>query len=711
MVTHVAHLDLDLDKNTPPCPTKEIKSLISNGQIIGNNSNSAFAPVTKTQIEPKSDENPPKEEEELSPDKKALAKLTETIGSTCLLRSIIEAEMRPSSPAVTKQIKKEEVFTPPTPRREDQGIFDYASKMRPYYTRASPVPHAEGHAPSNEVPHDIHSLLPPASLVRSLSPAVTLSFPPVFPVLPAKPHSRCTSPSPPSYEERKIEVPPSTYDAPLRHVPEEPKEKSHEELFVPTISVVPEHVTDLPKYYDTPGPLAQAMTTAPITPFSPVPFPEPIEIPSMKPLPPETKPVLVRPESPMLNALTVAPDRCYSPLPSVTEPLKSLTELSDINKPVNLLFGEKEEQPKPEPCRSMLSALTVASDRPYSPIPAPPPPVPLPVVHQITDAPFETYVPKLPGSQETAVKHTGKSDNKSSDKTHGSDDGSHPHQFPLTSSGLHIPATIPHYQEHIDEVPIQTMLRNSPLLIKTAAQESFSIQSKIMNILTQQETLTSKTTAISAEPLKASTVDFLKAKDESSKIIPTLGYKPNSIIDPNKVEKEGTQIDLEDKSEIIEHKSSETTTKTSLKQDSNVCQKVCQSKCQALPECYKNKQPVEEKVQKVEMKPTFQPKVKFERQNTFEPKSSPVLVSQYNGNPSSTAPQVFSELSRKLSSLLPSMPDPNPSSLPSNAGSGAGGKGSGMTTAPRRGRGVLNPQNLAPGARVPQCGQCYQQIR
>lgn len=698
LITHVAHLDLDSDKKTLPSPQIEITSPISNGQTIGNNGNSAFAPVTKIQSDPRLDETPTKEVEELSPDKKALAKLTETIGSTCLLRSIIEAEMRPSSPAMNKQIKKEEAFTPPAPRREDQGIFDYASKIRPYYTRASPVPHGEVHTPSHQVPHDIASLLPPASLVRSLSPAVTLSFPPVFPVFPAKPHSRCTSPDPQFY----TEISPPNIEPLPRQVPEERKEKPQEEMFVPTISA--EHVTDLPKYYETLGPLAEAMTTAPITPFSPVPFPEPIEIPSMKPLPPETKPVLVRPESPMLNALTVAPDRCYSPLPSITEPLKSLTELSDLNKPVNLLFGEKEEKPKPETCRSMLSALTIASDRPYSPIPAPPPPVPLPVVHHIIDAPFETYVPKVPGTQETPSKQSGKADSKSSDKTHRPDDESYPHQFPLTSSGLHVPATIPHYQEHIDEVSIQTMLRNSPLHIKTAAQESLSIQSKIMNILTQQETVTSKTTSISVEPLKPSTLDFLKPKDESTKIIPTLGYKPNSIVElikgASQKEEEGTEVVDEVKSK---QKSSGTT-----KQDA--CQKVCQSQCQALPECYKNKQPVEEKVQKVDSKPVFEPKVKFERQNTFEPKST-IVEPQYSSNPNSTAPNVSSELSRKLSCLIPSMPDPNPSSLPSNAGNGAGGKGSGLTTAPRRGRGVLNPQNLTPGARVPQCGQCYQQIR
>ncbi|XP_025201610.1 PDZ and LIM domain protein Zasp isoform X3 [Melanaphis sacchari] len=47
----------------------------------------------------------------------------------------------------------------------------------------------------------------------------------------------------------------------------------------------------------------------------------------------------------------------------------------------------------------------------------------------------------------------------------------------------------------------------------------------------------------------------------------------------------------------------------------------------------------------------------------------------------------------------------------------SGGQSTGRTgasaglTAPRRGRGVLNPQNLTPGARVPLCGQCNLYIR
>ncbi|KAL1455239.1 hypothetical protein WDU94_009348 [Cyamophila willieti] len=711
--------DLDPDKSNPlPSPSEEIKSPIINGQIIGNNGNSAFAPVTKTQVEPKSDEIV---EETLSPDKKALAKLTETIGSTCLLKSIIEAENRCSTPVMGKPIK-EERLSPPAPRREDQGIFDYASKMRPYYTRASPVPHAEGFPPSNEVPHGPKSLLPPASLLRSISPDVTLSFPPVFPVLPAKPRSRCTSPVPVGREPtHHVEPTPPTPSAPTisQPTPEERKYPISEPVAIPSITFASEHVTDLPRYYDTPGLLAQAMTTAPITPFNPVPFPEPIEIPSMKPLPPETKPAFIRPESPMLNALTVAPDRCYSPLPSITKPLESLTALSDVNKPINLLLGDKEpEIPKREPCKSMLSALTIAPERPYSPIPAPPPPAPTPVVHVITDAPFETYVPKLPGGQQPAKR----TDTPKKPDAAREVDPSNPQSFPLTSSGLHVPASIPHYQEHIDEEDIHTKLRNSPLLIKSVAQESLSIQSKIMNILSQQETVGAKTVAISAEPLKSSALEFLKPKDDITKIIPTLGYKPNSLMDSNKsssqTQAEGTQIVHEEKRETVQSKTCEIVTqKSSFEQyeskQEKVCQKICQPECQKIcqAECQKTTKCNVEAPPKVECKSVFQPKVKFESQTSFDPK--PKLVSPPAAdNPTSTAPTV-SLLSMKLSSLIPSMPQPNPSSLPSNTGSGAGGKGatSGQTTAPRRGRGVLKPQNLAPGARVPSCGQCSMLIR
>jgi len=57
---------------------------------------------------------------------------------------------------------------------------------------------------------------------------------------------------------------------------------------------------------------------------------------------------------------------------------------------------------------------------------------------------------------------------------------------------------------------------------------------------------------------------------------------------------------------------------------------------------------------------------------------------------------------------------PTPLPVPDIGGQPTGKTGAGASaglTVPRRGRGVLNPQNLTPGARVPLCGQCNSYIR
>lgn len=114
------------------------------------------------------------------------------------------------------------------------------------------------------------------------------------------------------------------------------------------------------------GLITDAMTIAPDRPFTPGPPPQPIALPQPVPLPPESSPYYPpapppevqyqRPAytvhtascaSPMLQALTIAPDRPYSPLPSAFKPI---------------------EEPPPEPPKpqiSMISALTTAPETPY----------------------------------------------------------------------------------------------------------------------------------------------------------------------------------------------------------------------------------------------------------------------------------------------------------------------------------------------------------
>ncbi|XP_066901820.1 PDZ and LIM domain protein Zasp isoform X2 [Halyomorpha halys] len=166
----------------------------------------------------------------------------------------------------------------------------------------------------------------------------------------------------------------------------------------------PVSVHDLPKPITQSGWMTNALTTASERPFSPVPFPKPLELPSVstnikpmepmeikkneKPvsLPRETKPYFppapqppekeklddrvgralreVGCPSPLTGALTVAPERPYSPIPTFTT-VKQVSKTKETFKPIP---GHKKEM-------SMASALTIAPSVPFTvpgktPIPA-----------------------------------------------------------------------------------------------------------------------------------------------------------------------------------------------------------------------------------------------------------------------------------------------------------------------------------------------------
>lgn len=79
----------------------------------------------------------------------------------------------------------------------------------------------------------------------------------------------------------------------------------------------------------------------------------------------------------------------------------------------------------------------------------------------------------------------------------------------------------------------------------------------------------------------------------------------------------------------------------------------------------------------------------------------------------SSLPAAF--LSKQLTCLMKKqqpkcIPSPIPKPDIGGQPTGRAGVSAGLT-APRRGRGVLNPQNLTPGAREPLCGQCHLYIR
>ncbi|CAH1402107.1 unnamed protein product [Nezara viridula] len=157
----------------------------------------------------------------------------------------------------------------------------------------------------------------------------------------------------------------------------------------------PVSVHDLPKPITQSGWMTNALTTASERPFSPISFPKPLELPSVStnikpmepmkikkddkpvPLPRETKPYFppapqppekeklddrvgralreVGCPSPLTGALTVAPDRPYSPIPTFTT-VKQVPKTKETFKPIP---GHKKEM-------SMASALTIAPSVPFT---------------------------------------------------------------------------------------------------------------------------------------------------------------------------------------------------------------------------------------------------------------------------------------------------------------------------------------------------------
>lgn len=168
------------------------------------------------------------------------------------------------------------------------------------------------------------------------------------------------------------------------------KEEKREELDEKIEEEISVH--DLPKPTAPSGWMTSALTTASERPFTPVPFAKPLELPSVAdriipmtpievkaekpvPLPKETTPYFPPPppppdqegrdvrtaralrevgcRSPMTEALTVAPQRSYSPLPS-------FTEVKQTEKPFKPIPTSSKKQ------MNLSSALTVAPTVPFT---------------------------------------------------------------------------------------------------------------------------------------------------------------------------------------------------------------------------------------------------------------------------------------------------------------------------------------------------------
>ncbi|XP_022176856.1 PDZ and LIM domain protein Zasp isoform X3 [Myzus persicae] len=573
----------------------------------------------------------------------------------------------------------------------------------------SPIPNNYNIETSTvEVPHEIRSLLPPNNNVRSISPTHLVIFPPEIPQE-YRNYSRSKTSTPqPKHEINEetesrglinstidqVESTISRSTVECLEVVESKFVQNVESNYVQNVESnyvqnVDEHCSLKPKILDivqdqpishitvtepkvkskqslvvteenrSESPMLAALKTAPERSYSPLPtfvdasefITKPIENPAE-----EEKPMT------MTEALAIAPDRSYK----LTESITSSRQVG--NNPVRYMHGYNKKTP--------VAPLLMTRSLIYSPASAVDseeeqiailglksfPPVSDDLKWSTaagdfdrTESSFE-YVEELV-FDEPKLEEPKEVINEEIDEV--SEPSKPLPRHPFTASGLHEPFDIPRYQQSIPENPH----RATPSEKSNAKLIGPGIQEKV-------STFTPKASI--------KNTSFLKQETHiNSKVAPALGYEPSSLdggsnksknVDPN----------------VTKSSSSEPGS-------SNSTSVVATPKSTPLPKPFKESIPLT-------------PKISITSENPAEP-VAPM--------PKSSLPAAL--LSKKLTCLTKKQQPkcvPTPIPIPDIGGqpTGRAGASAGLT-APRRGRGVLNPQNLTPGARVPLCGQCNLYIR
>lgn len=232
-------------------------------------------------------------------------------------------------------------------------------------------------------------------------------------------------------------------------------------------------------------------------------------------------------------------------------------------------------------------------------------------------------------------------------------------RHPFTASGLHEPSDIPRYQQSIPENPHRATPsdKSSGKLIGPGIQDkvsTFTPKSSIKN------------------------TSFLQQESNvHAKVASALGYEPTSLSGSSKSINTDSIVY---KSSNSEHNSSNYTSVETI------------SKSDPGPKSNKESVPLT-------------PQISQTNDNLVEP-VTPFFKTSL---PAALLSKKLTCLTKKQQPKCVPIPIPIP-----DIGGQPTGRASGVSaglTAPRRGRGVLNPQNLTPGARVPLCGQCNLYIR
>lgn len=557
----------------------------------------------------------------------------------------------------------------------------------------SPIPnYYDIETSTAEVPREIRSLLPPNNNVRSISPTHLVIFPPEIPQE-YKHYSRSKTSTPqPKHDINEETESRGLVNSTVHQVESTISRSTVECLEVVEsnyVQNVDDHCSSKPEILDIVQDQIISHTT--------------ITEPKIK----SKQPMIVaeenRSESPMLTALKTAPERSYSPLPTfvdasefITNPIENPTEeerpmtmtealaiapdrsykLTESttssrqvgNNPVRYMHGYNKKTP--------VAPLLMTRSLIYSPASAVDseeeqiailglksfPPVSDELKWSTAAGDFDRsessfeYVEELV-FDEPKLEEQKEVINEEIDEV--AKPSNPPPRHPFTASGLHEPFDIPRYQQSIPENPHRTTPseKSCTKLIGPGIQEkvsSFTPKASIKN------------------------TSFLKQEIHvNSKVAPTLGYEPTSLDgSSNKCKNADLDVTKSSNSEPVSSNSTSVTTTP---------------KSTPIPKSFKESIPLT-------------PQISITNDIPAEP-VAPM--------PKSSLPAAL--LSKKLTCLTKKQQPkcvPTPIPIPDIGGqpTGRAGASAGLT-APRRGRGVLNPQNLTPGARVPLCGQCNLYIR
>lgn len=331
---------------------------------------------------------------------------------------------------------------------------------------------------------------------------------------------------------------------------------------------------------------------------------------------------------------------------------------------------------------------------------------------------------------------------------------------PFTATGLHKPVNLPHYQQCVKELASRNKTpslsrRNTPTPSSRAAELSRKNTPTNFEatVSTQQKVFNPEFTSEARNSLlKTSALSFLtESKNISEKIPPVLGYQPGSIVENlssyTKVEQcvktvcektlkqmqasatvsssQSTHANFQSKTN--EHTLSRSSTPVSVELVKNANSQEHHSKPneRQIPvnnpsrssTPVLNKPVISSVTSSQHAHITTSSKSHSDNTRTsIQTLSKSMAASQLSYNLSKTLSALTSKnQSSNISSKNLSTSNTITSSDPNLTGSTFGGGSKGGTSAgfsaPRRGKGVWNPQNSTPGARIPLCAQCSSQIR